>query len=155
MKSVGMTLCIAIVALLSGCEKMRNKPVDMHDSPLVGSWFGERQLEQASRQIWDRLFIRIGANGELDYHYLSCERGDNNYKSEKNLDLQDMPVIRLKKDKMVIQTYPLTPKFELTLGAWPNQDDGVLQVDGLPLKPVSGDAVPGWNNWHCDWPSAH
>ena len=149
MKYTGVLLAIMMLTLVSGCEKFRNKPVDMHNSPLVGHWFGERQLQQRGHDIWDRLYISISSDGEMGYHYLSCERGDNHFKSEKNLNLEHMPIIKLKQDELVIQTYPLTPKFDLTLGDWPDKNDGVFVVDGLNLKTT---APVDWANWHCVWP---
>ncbi len=120
--------------LLAGCEKMKNSPVEVVQTPLVGSWYGEQLQEVGDGRVHDQLFIQVKPDGYVDYHFLSCELIPGRPLQEKRLDLQHMPVIRLNTVKMVLQNYPLTPKFELTLGPWPDENGGQWVVDDIALR---------------------
>lgn len=134
--------------LLTGCEKMKVTPVPVADTPLPGHWFGERQQSLGGTvQAHDRLYLHVTADGYVDFHFLGCESGAGNVQ-EKRLDLYAMPIKRLTTVKMVLQTFPLTPKYELTLGVWPDQGAGVWEVDGLALRNAD-QAVPPFAQWRC------
>lgn len=148
MRMVRRFLLLLLLAL-SGCEEWKITPVALEGTPLVGSWYGEREDITDDRQIRDRLFIQVRASGEVDYHFLGCQSGEGATKAEKRLNLQQMPIKRLTTMKMVLQRYPLTPSFELTLGAWPDQGAGVWVVDGIALLPVEGEVLPEPGRWEC------
>ena len=130
-----------LLVLLAGCEKLKNSPVDVSHTPLVGRWYGEQISELGDARIHDQLYLQLKADGYVDYHYLSCEFMPGQLVQEKRLDLLHMPVIRLNTVKMVVQNYPLTPKFELTLGAWPDENAGQWVVDNIALQPAADDKL--------------
>lgn len=143
---------LLLLSVLAGCEEWKITPVSLEGTPLVGNWYGERQEMAGDRTIHDRLFVQVRESGEVDYHFLGCERGGGSTKTEKRLNLQQMLIKRLTTVKMVLQRYPLTPSFELTLGAWPDQAEGAWVVDGIALLPVEGAVLPEPDSWQCEEP---
>ena len=144
-----LLVLLLVLPVLGGCEKMKNSPVSVANTPLIGDWYGERQLQDHEVTATDRLLVQVQADGYVSYHFLSCESGGVSPEREKRLDLKQMPITRLNTVKMVLQSYPLTPKFELTLGAWPDQDNGIWQVDEIPLKKVDSSQLPQPAEWAC------
>ena len=143
-------ICLLLVLLLSsGCEKFKNNPVDVNSTPLVGYWLGEQVTEVEGAQIYDRALIHVRNDGYLRYTVLSCGNRDGQL-SEKKLALDYMPVTLLTSVKLILQTYPLTTKYELTLGTWPDQGSGVWEVDTIPLHRIEADALPDFEAWHCE-----
>ncbi len=139
---------VSALVLLGGCEKLKNTPVDVSDTPLRGYWVGEQHTDGASVQNHDRLFIHLRDDGYAAYVFLSCESRDGQV-YQKKLDLGYMPVVRLTTTKMVVQSLPLTPKFEFTLGDWPDESSAVWVVDNVPLNPVAAADVPDTKTWQC------
>lgn len=137
-------LMLAALPWLTACDKLKNTPVAVGGTPLPGYWLGE----QRDAAFHDRLFLHVSDAGHVRYVFLSCDHRDG-MNSEKRLDLHDMPVIRLTTKKMVLQMFPLTPKFELTLGAWPDENGDVWVVDEMPLRRIDADAVPVVEAWGC------
>lgn len=138
-----------LIPLLAGCDNLKTTPVDLQDSPLVGTWFTEGSVQSSDGVQKDRLLLQIAANGYVSYHYLGCDQQLGAPLREKRLNLLDMPIKRLTTVKMVLQNYPLTPKYELTIGGWPDQNAGVLTVDGMPLRQFDAAAVPPPALWDC------
>lgn len=149
---LALTRLVALVAaffLTAGCEKLKNTPVDVSETPLIGYWFGEQRAEVNGVQTHDRLFLHVRDDGYATYTFLACEKFADGRSSSKQLALPYMPVIRLTSVKMVVQTFPLLPKFEFTLGKWPDQNEGVWVVDGIPLHGISESERPDTEQWRC------
>ena len=136
------------LVLVCGCEKMKNTPVDVMDTPLRGYWLGEQFSDNNGTQINDRLYLHVRDDGYAAYAFLSCENRDSQV-YQKKLELGYMPVIRLTTTKMVVQTFSLTPKFEFTLGEWPDESSQVWVVDNVPLNPITESEVPDTAQWQC------
>ena len=147
MRKISLLLMMTMVAL-AGCDKLKVTPVSLQDTPLPGNWFGERQQQLGDVTTHDRLFLRVTESGYVDYHFLACESGAQQTQ-EKSMHLREIPIKRLTTVKMVLQAYPLTPKFELTLGLWPDQNAGVWEVDGVALHPVDDNNLPDPSQWRC------
>lgn len=144
-------LCLLVLLpWLGGCEKMKNTPVSVVNTPLVGDWYGEQRSQGGDSFAHDQLLVRLQDDGYVSYHFLSCEFGLGQPLQEKRLDLKQMPITRLNTVKMVLQSYPLTPKFELTLGTWPDESEGVWQVDNIDLRRVDSTELPAPEQWSCD-----
>ena len=141
---------MAALALTGGCEKLKNTPVDVSQTPLIGYWFGEQRADVNGVQTHDRLFLHVRDDGHAAYTFVTCENSADGRNSAKRLALDYMPVIRLTSVKMVVQTFPLTPKFEFTLGQWPDQNEGEWVVDGIPLHVISERERPDTKEWRCD-----
>lgn len=135
--------------LLAGCEQLKNTPVAMDGSPLVGSWYGETTGQSTDVRLRDRLLIQVSTQGYVNYHYLGCELQAGQPVREKRLDLLELPITRLNTVKMELQSFPLTPKFQLTLGSWPDQADGVWTVDSVALRAIEPDQAPLPATWDC------
>jgi len=129
-------ISILLLAMLSGCDGLKNSPVSLQDTPLPGHWYGERQQQLNGVMAKDRLLLEVTATGYVSYYFLGCESGESGLVKEKRLSLHQMPVKRITTVKMVLQSYPLTPKFELSLGAWPDTNGGVWVVDQISLNPI-------------------
>lgn len=139
----------AALFFVAGCEKLKNTPVDVSQTPLIGYWFGEQRADVNGVQTHDRLFLHVRDDGYATYTFLACEKSADGRSSSKQLALPYMPVIRLTSVKMVVQTFPLLPKFEFTLGKWPDQNEGVWVVDGIPLRGISERERPDTEQWRC------
>lgn len=142
-------LVFAMLVLLGGCDKLKTMPVDLQDSPLVGTWYAEDSAQASEGIRTDRLLVQIAASGYVRYHYLGCDQRVGLPLQEKRLDLLDMPIKRLTTVKMVLQNYPLTPKYELTIGSWPDKNNGVFTLDGLSLRRVEPADVLPPALWDC------
>lgn len=140
---------VALMPVLSGCDQLKTTPVDLQDSPLVGTWFAEAGVQSPEGVQKDRLLVHVTASGYVSYHYLGCDQQLGSPLREKRLNLLDMPIKRLTTVKMVLQNYPLTPKYELTIGGWPDKNDGVFTLDGIPLSPIESAEVPPPALWDC------
>lgn len=138
-----------LMPLLGGCDKLKTTPVDLQDSPLVGTWFAEASVQSPEGVQKDRLLVQVTPSGYVSYHYLGCDQQLGSPLREKRLSLQGMPIKRLTTVKMVLQNYPLTPKYELTIGSWPDKTDGVFTLDGIPLHPIDSAEVPPPALWDC------
>lgn len=138
-----------LMPLLGGCDKLKTTPVDLKDSPLVGAWFAEASVQSPEGVQKDRLLVQVTPSGYVSYHYLGCDQQLGSPLREKRLNLQNMPIKRLTTVKMVLQNYPLTPKYELTIGTWPDKADGVFTLDGIPLRPIDSAEVPPPALWDC------
>ena len=146
---VKLLLSLAMVLALAGCDNLKNKPVSVETTPLPGIWYGEQRGENGYSVAHDRLLLQVSTDGYVSYHYLSCEFGVGQPVKEKRLDLQHMPITRLNAVKMVLQTFPLTPKFELTLGRWPDENGGLWVVDNIELQKLDTPTLPDTQNWDC------
>lgn len=146
-------ILILLLAVLSGCDGMKNSPVSLQDTPLPGRWYGERQQQLNGVIAQDRLYMEVSEAGYVSYHFLGCENRTNGPVKEKRLSLHQMPVKRITTVKMVLQSYPLTPKFELSLGAWPDTNEGVWVVDQISLNPADAETPPDPEQWRCEAPS--
>lgn len=146
-------LSLAMMAL-TGCEEMKNAPVSLEGTPLPGQWYGERQQQMGKVLAHDRLYMQVSEEGYVSYFYLACESGATGPVKQKRLSLNHVPVKRITTVKMVLQTYPLTPKFELSLGAWPDMNEGTWVVDEIPLRQIKAGDRPDPEQWQCENPQS-
>ena len=151
MKKLSAFFCLCFMVFLAGCDQWKVTPVSVQDTPLVGHWYGEREQRLGSVRAHDRLYVQVMESGLVEFHFIGCEYHSAGVQ-EKHLDLQQIPIKRLTTVKMVLQSYPLTPKFELTLGAWPDQNAGVWEVDEIGLQLTEAAKLPDYSAWHCDSP---
>lgn len=145
-----LLILLPMLLVLSGCDALKNTPVSLAGTPLPGTWYGERQGTLGENvTLHDRLLMQVSEEGYVSYFFLACESGHADGKTRvKRFNLHNMPIKRLTTVKMVLQTYPLTPKFQLSLGAWPDANNGKWVVDEIELQPVDAQ-VPDPGLWEC------
>lgn len=143
--------------LLSACDGWKVKPVEVSGQPVVGHWYQEILQEGLAGPEYRRLYLQIREDGYARYHHQLCEyNGDHEVMIERKLELDYTPIKRLSEKKMLMQNYPLTPKFELTLGQWPDRNEQKqFEVDALKLDRLRENELPSLVNWTCpDNPAA-
>jgi len=152
-----LMLLAGLVSVFSGCEKLKVTPVDVSGQPIVGHWYfeGAQQLQQQPPQQPDiqtqqRVYLHVREDGHVLYANLIC-RVDvaNGARNHSEMILEYPPIKRLSAKKMLLQEYPLTPQFELTIARWPTQDDDHFLVDEVLLARINADAAPDYTQWQC------
>ena len=148
MKPVGL---LAIMWLLAGCDQWAVTPEDISGQPIIGHWYYAERVREGDTAFFQRLYLHVRGDGRVLYANLLCRTAlDGGIDSHSRLVLEYMPIKRISVKTMVLQQFPLTPKFQLKLGAWTDQGDGVFEVDGLPLEPITAEAAPDYSAWDCD-----
>ena len=148
-KLISWSLLTVAMVLAAGCGPFKVDPVSLQGQPIVGFWFYEGR-ETDGDHFYQRLFMHVKADGHVLYANLLCRfDAQGQLLSESRLNLNYMSVKRISTKRMVLQNYPLTPKFQLLLSAWPDQGSGVFEVDKLPLKPISSEQQPNFESWQC------
>lgn len=143
-------LLLNAVFILAGCDQLKVTPVNIDGEPIVGHWYIEKRDQLEDEQFYQRLYMHIKADGYVLYANLLCRfNGEAKLQSESRLNLNYMAIKRINTKKIVLQSYPLTPKFELKLGSWPDQNGGILEVDNLPLSSIAADQAPDFEQWQC------
>ena len=142
-----------MAGLLGGCdglERFKVTPVDLTGQPLVGDWMGQAQLQQGRMTVVQRLYARIEARGVVTYVSLSCAFDSDSERSEaSHLSLESVTVKRVTTQKMVLQNYPLTPQFELSIDSLPDASGQGFVLDQVPLSPISSADKPSPEGWQC------
>lgn len=144
---------LALGTLLSaGCDQLKVTPVAMQESPLAGRWFGEMREDLGHEQVWRRLFVHVQAEGYTYYHSLICRFPNDalGAPSVSELIIEPTPIKRVSQKRLVLQSYPLTPKFQLTIGGWPADNAGRWILDEMALNRVAAAAAPQDRAWVCE-----
>lgn len=153
-----LLVLLPVLQMLAGCDELKITPVPLEGTALPGNWYGERETQLGNIVAYDRLFMQVSEEGYVSYFYLACESGHEDGRVRmKRFNLHNVPIKRLTTVKMVLQSYPLTPKFEISLGAWPDTNEGVWVVDDIELQPVEARSpltMPDPGLWECQAPSA-
>lgn len=125
------------LGLLSGCD-VKNTPIPLQDSPLVGVWEANRRVQKDSILQVERMYLEFTEQGYVAFHRINCwaelDNGPKVWKM-KDFNIDFMPVIKLTQKKIKAQWMPFTPKVELSIDRWPEEINGVqqMQVDGMVL----------------------
>ena len=135
---------------LSACDQLKVSPVSLEGEPIVGHWFVEQRDQIGSEMFFQRLYLHIRADGYVRYVNLLCRSDENQLRNESRLNLDYTPVKRITVKKMVLQRFPLTPKFILSLGQWPDENNGIFEVDKLPLAQIESNQLPDFDAWQCE-----
>ncbi len=141
-------MCLALVISVVGCDQFKITPVDVTNQAIVGYWYGEKQVNEQGWQVWQRAYLHVREDGYAYYHNLLCRQyidGTGTNSSELKLDY--MPIKDLTPTTILLQKYPMTPKFQLTIGRWPNSEDQALQLDEFLLERKT--ASMETNVWRC------
>ncbi|MEE2731771.1 MAG: hypothetical protein VYA55_13210 [Pseudomonadota bacterium] len=137
-------------ALLSGCDQWAVTPADISGQPIIGHWYLEQTTQEGEDRFYQRLYLHVREDGRVLYANRLCRNvGAAGASSHSELILDYMAIKRITTQKMVLQQYPLTPKFELRLGQWPDQGEGVFEVDNLVLQPIAATSAPDFRSWSC------
>ena len=147
MKSVLVLAPWLLVLCIAGCDGLQIEPVDVAGQPIIGHWYYEGIEREALEQRSIRAYLHVRRDGFAAYAYQACRSGE--IASHSQLILDYLPIKRLNSKKMVLQKYPLTPSFQLTLGQWPDQGDGRFMVDEVPLQAIVATDVPDYRQWDC------
>lgn len=136
---------------LSACDRFVVTPVDISGQPIIGHWYFGESVQEGDHQFFQRLYMHVRNDGFVLYANVLCRQViSSGVRSNSKLILDYLPIKRVTVKKMVLQKFPLTPKFDLSLGAWPDQGAGVFEVDNLPLRPISASDAPDYKSWDCE-----
>ena len=143
-------LC-TLLLFLCGCEKLRVEPVSVQGQPIVGHWYAQQSSEDDGILVQRHVYLQVREDGYARYFSLLCETNlQTQSTSSRNLQLDYTPIKRLNHKKMLLQRYPLTPQFELTIEHWPEGRDDQFEVDEIQLQWLSDTEVPEFSAWSCD-----
>ncbi len=140
---------LLIVWAVYGCEKLKVTPVDVRGQAIVGYWFGQRAESDQQYRFEHRLYLHVREDGFVRYVNLLCSYGVDGDLQQRRLNLDYLPIKTLSAEKMVVQSYPLTPKFEFTLSHWPSEQSDYFEVDTVRLKKFTSQEVSNPNKWQC------
>lgn len=144
-------LLMGLGLFVSGCDQWAVTPADIAGQPIIGHWYMEEKTREGEELFFQRLYMHVREDGRVVYANLLCRAlGSSGANSHSELILDYMAIKRISTQKMVLQQYPLTPKFELRLGQWPDQGDGVFEVDNLKLHRIPPQQAPDYHNWSCN-----
>ncbi len=152
-----VALLILLIAL-AGCDNFAVTPADISGQPIIGHWYLDDTTREGDDEFHQRLYLHVREDGRVAYANLLCRQmGSGGASNHSELILEYMAIKRITTKKMVLQQYPLTPKFQLSLGQWPDQEpesadesaDPVFEVDNVPLRPISAGDAPDYQNWRC------
>lgn len=146
--SIKLLVVSVVLALLSGCA-LKNNPVPLGDSELVGYWFHEGIEAVDGGQLHTRMAVDIKMSGYISYHFISCFSKGKSKSQSKMLDLGDVPIIRVTTKKIKAQTFPLTPKWEFQIGMWPREENGkwLMELDKRELTKLKNSVDT--SRWVC------
>ena len=145
-----LLLPVVLGSALTGCDQWAVTPADISGQPIIGHWYFEEATSEGDDQFYQRLYMHVREDGRVVYANLLCRTmGTSGVTNHSELILDYMAIKRISTKKMVLQQYPLTPKFELRLGQWPDQGHGVFEVDNLKLLPIEEPQAPDYHNWSC------
>ncbi len=136
--------------LLVACDSVEVTPVDIAGQPIIGHWYFSESVEENGMHFYQRLYLHVREDGFVLYANVLCKQSlSSGVRSESRLILDYLPVKQINVKKLVLQKYPLTPKFEILLGQWPDQGSGVFEVDNMPLRPIAAAEKPDVHSWEC------
>lgn len=142
-------LILLAPVLLWGCA-LKNDPTPLGDSEIVGQWLHDETENLNEGVLHTRMALDITRDGYASYVFISCVETDGGWQKSRGLQLKHMPIIAVSTKKIKVQTFPLTPKWEFQITAWPHQEDGRwhMSIDRKAMKKVEdiGDAT----QWQCD-----
>lgn len=145
---VQSVLLMLLVLGSSGCG-FEVEPVPLRGQPIVGHWYYEGKQTDGD-VFYQRLYLHVREDGRVLYANLLCRFDDKgNLLNESRLNLNHMAVKRITSKKLVLQGQMLTPKYQLSLGQWPDQGPGVFEVDKLPLRTIPVKDKPEFDKWQC------
>ena len=152
-KSAMLIVLTGVIAVFSvGCD-VKNTPIPLRDSPLVGVWEAVVKKQENDLVQLQNMYLEFTDEGYVAFHRVDCWKGVGVASSvwhSKDFKIDFMPVIKLNQEKLKAQWMPLTPKLEFSLDSWPAEINGQRQmtVDGMILRqvPVASDR----SRWHCD-----
>ncbi|MCG8315047.1 MAG: hypothetical protein MI976_17710 [Pseudomonadales bacterium] len=132
---------------------MKNTPIPLRDSPLVGVWEAIIEKQENDLIQLQNMYIELTDEGYVAFHRVDCWKslvGDASVWHTKDFKIDFMPVIKLNQEKLKAQWMPLTPKLEFSLDKWPQEINGRQQmtVDGIVLYRVP--EASDRSQWHCD-----
>jgi len=141
---------LVLVTLLAACEGVEVTPADISGQPIVGHWYLSESVQEGDNLFVQRVYMHVREDGYVLYANLLCRQiMSSGARNHSRLILEYFPIKRINVKKMVLQKYPLTPKYEISLGMWPDQGEGVFEVDSLPLGSIGEDQVPEYRSWEC------
>lgn len=150
MKTYRYIILLFCAMLVVACDKFAVTPADISGQPIIGHWFYSETVEEGENLFFQRLYMHVREDGFVRYANVLCKQSmTTGLRSESKLILDYLPIKRINVKKMVLKKYPLTPQFEILLGQWPDQGQGVFEVDMLPLRSLPADSVPDVESWHC------
>lgn len=157
MKKMGLLLSAMLVLFLSACD-VKNTPIPLQDSPLIGIWEGHAERVKDDLIQIDRMYLEFTEEGYVAFQRVNCwayEKDQPRLWKTKNFHIDFMPIIKINMEKITAQWMPLTPKLEFSLDAWPAAVDGVMRmtVDGLELQLT--DTPSDRSAWGCAESVAH
>lgn len=143
---------LAFSFLITGCD-VKNDPLPLTDSPLVGVWEAEVNQESEGLTQFQKMYVEFTESGYVALHRMNCWKrfdGPSQVWQKKDFSIDFMPVIKLTKVKVKAQWMPLTPKIEMKLDKWPSEENGVtkITIDGIEL--VSMPQASDRSQWSCD-----
>ncbi|MGB3620658.1 MAG: hypothetical protein WBA20_04870 [Ketobacter sp.] len=165
-----LVLCALVSTglMTNGCEKLRVEPVKVSGEAIVGHWYAEQNHSDDSIHARRRVYLQIRDDGFVRYYNLLCETDQQSQMTRRrSLELDYTPLKRLNHKKMLLQRYPLTPQFELTIGQWPDGsrigpsvavnaeglDDTTsgdqFEVDNVLLQRIQESEIPAFQQWQC------
>lgn len=143
-------IVLLLCTLLMACDKVTVTPADIAGQPIIGHWYYSETVEERDNRFYQRLYMHVRQDGFVRYANVLCKQSlTADARSESKLILDYLPIKRINVKKMVLQKYPLTPHFEILLGQWPDQGQGVFEVDKLPLASIPADSIPDVQSWQC------
>lgn len=149
MSRLSLVLLLVSGFVITGCDKWAVTPADISGQPIIGHWYLEETTQEGKDQFNQRLYMHVREDGRVVYANLLCRTMASGATNHSELILDYMAIKRISTKKMVLQQYPLTPKFELRLGQWPDQGTGLFEVDNLMLHPIEAQQAPDYHNWDC------
>lgn len=133
--------------LLVGCDLFKVTPVDLSNYAILGQWYGEQQLDEGNTR--QQVYLKIQPDGLVTYYHLICRHLEDAQRAViSDLRIVDFPVKRLSPTAMVLQKYPFSPQFRLTLAQWPSAEVDRFQVDEVVLSRWDQSSID--DQWGCD-----
>jgi hypothetical protein len=141
---------VFLAVFLVGCGQFKVDPVNLDGQPIIGHWYIEQNVQEGDDHFYQRLYLHVRADGHVLYANLLCRSNEaQGSANESRLVLEYLPIKRISTKKMVLQSYPLTPKFEIKLGLWPDDVRAAFEVDNLTLSKVVESTLPDYKSWIC------
>ena len=152
LKNLTVLPILLIVAAMAGCD-VKNEPLPLKGSPLVGIWEAEKRFEEQGLLQVQRMYVEFTDEGYVAFQRVNCwteTAKESRQWTMKNFHIDFMPVIKLTKVKLKAQWMPFTPKVEMKLDSWPVDKEGVttMTIDGMEL--VAKDKASDRSQWICE-----